>query len=146
MPLLRLPTSTAYYNGIPTIVAKTQLALDQTSGMMIWELCGDVRGDLSEYSLLAAIDRSIHTSGAPYPATALPLYLYPNPAIQEITIEQPVVSSDAFIQIIDTQGDVQWQGGLDSSRKINVSGLPQGVYILKLQSEGKTRGKRFVKM
>jgi len=41
----------AYYNGIPTIEAKTRLALDQVSGVMIWELGQDA---FNEYSLLPA--------------------------------------------------------------------------------------------
>ncbi len=38
---------TMYYNGIPTIKSKTTLALQQTGGVMIWELSQDATGDLS---------------------------------------------------------------------------------------------------
>lgn len=135
-----------YYNGIPTIVAKTQLALDQTAGVMIWELGGDVCGDLSEYSLLAAIDRTIHPLSATHsPIAALPLYLYPNPVLDEITVEQPDIPHP-FIQIIDTQGEVKWHGAMGVDRKIQVRHLPQGVYIFEMQSEGKTWIGRFIKM
>ncbi len=41
-----------YYNGIPTIQQKTQLALDQASGIMIWTLTDDAQGEMS---LLEAI-------------------------------------------------------------------------------------------
>lgn len=40
------------YNGIPTIKAKTRLAMDRGSGIMFWTLEGDVTGELS---LLEAI-------------------------------------------------------------------------------------------
>ena len=42
------------YNGLPTIERKTQLALTQASGVMIWELTQDATG---ANSLLAAIGR-----------------------------------------------------------------------------------------
>ncbi|MBQ4839322.1 glycosyl hydrolase family 18 protein [Pseudoalteromonas luteoviolacea] len=38
---------TSYYNGIPTIRAKTQLALDQAGGIMNWELSHDSQGAAS---------------------------------------------------------------------------------------------------
>lgn len=41
------------YNGIPTIRSKTQLALDEGGGIMMWELSGDATGSAS---LLSAID------------------------------------------------------------------------------------------
>ena len=36
-----------YYNGIPTIKQKTQLATEKASGIMIWQLGGDARGSKS---------------------------------------------------------------------------------------------------
>ena len=41
-----------YYNGIPTIKRKTELAKEKASGIMIWQLGGDARGSKS---LLKAI-------------------------------------------------------------------------------------------
>ena len=41
-----------YYNGIPTIESKVQLAVERTGGIMIWELGQDA---FSEYSLLNTI-------------------------------------------------------------------------------------------
>jgi hypothetical protein len=47
------------YNGIPTIKAKTRLAMQQGSGVMIWELSQDGTG---AYSLLSAIRSEIGTT------------------------------------------------------------------------------------
>lgn len=47
------------YNGIPTIKAKTRLALQEGSGVMIWELSQDATGS---NSLLAAIRSEIGTT------------------------------------------------------------------------------------
>jgi chitinase len=49
------------YNGIPTIRSKTQLALQEGSGVMIWELSQDVSG---ANSLLAAIHSQINSGGS----------------------------------------------------------------------------------
>ncbi len=46
-----------YYNNIPTIKKKTELAIKNAGGVMIWQLLGDSPG---ENSLLSAIDRVIH--------------------------------------------------------------------------------------
>lgn len=44
------------YNGIPTITAKTRLAIQRGAGVMIWEIGQDIAG---QYSLLTAIDTAI---------------------------------------------------------------------------------------
>jgi len=56
-----------YYNGIPTIQQKTQLAMDQAGGVMIWELSEDSTGATS---LLSAIYTKL-TSGNPPPPTTV---------------------------------------------------------------------------
>jgi GH18 family chitinase/chitodextrinase len=62
--------NTIYYNGIPTIKAKTTLALQRGAGVMIWQLSSDATG---AKSLLLAIDQVIKGSGtdtqAPAPAS-----------------------------------------------------------------------------
>ncbi len=49
------------YNGLPTIKAKTRLALEQGSGVMIWELSQDASG---ANSLLNAIDTEINATSS----------------------------------------------------------------------------------
>jgi GH18 family chitinase len=46
-----------YYNGIPTIRKKTELAMEKAGGIMIWQLGGDARGSKS---LLKAIYETAH--------------------------------------------------------------------------------------
>lgn len=53
---IKLLSTTVNYNGIPTIQRKTELALKQASGIMIWALNYD---SVDETSLLSAIDRRI---------------------------------------------------------------------------------------
>jgi chitinase len=45
-----------FYNGIPTIVKKTELAKAKLGGVMIWEIASDTAGDMS---LLRALDQAI---------------------------------------------------------------------------------------
>lgn len=56
------------YNGIPTIRRKTNLAFDQGSGIMIWQLAGDATGG---NSLLTAINQVVLSRGTPPPATGV---------------------------------------------------------------------------
>ena len=52
--------NTIWYNGIPTIKAKTQFVKDQgLGGVMIWSLDNDVKG---EKSLMSAIDEALKPS------------------------------------------------------------------------------------
>lgn len=50
---------TMFYNGVSTIKMKTQLALERTGGIMIWQLFQDATGD---ESLLRLINDEIQTS------------------------------------------------------------------------------------
>jgi len=56
------------YNGIPTIQAKTQLAMDQGSGVMIWDLSQDASGS---NSLLATIRTKINGGGTSTGGTSI---------------------------------------------------------------------------
>jgi chitinase len=54
--------NTIWYNGIPTIKAKTKYVLDESlAGVMIWSLDSDVKG---EHSLLNAIHETLHPAPA----------------------------------------------------------------------------------
>jgi GH18 family chitinase len=47
-----------FYNGIPTIQTKTQIAMEKAGGIMFWVLDHDAQG---EYSLVNAIYQTVHT-------------------------------------------------------------------------------------
>ena len=64
--------STIYYNGIPTIKAKTTLALQRGAGVMVWHLAADATG---AKSLLLAIDQVIKGSGTDTQAPTVPASL-----------------------------------------------------------------------
>jgi GH18 family chitinase len=49
--------ATVHYNGIPTVQAKTRMAMEQAGGVMFWTLDFDAQG---EYSLVDAIHRTVY--------------------------------------------------------------------------------------
>ena len=49
---------TYHYNGIPTVQAKTRIAMQEAGGIMFWTLDQDVQGELS---LVNAIYQTVHT-------------------------------------------------------------------------------------
>jgi GH18 family chitinase len=49
-----------FYNGIPTVQAKTSLAMTQGGGIMAWDLSQDTR--ITDLSLVSAIFSTIHTA------------------------------------------------------------------------------------
>lgn len=51
--------TTFHYNGIPTIRAKTRIAMDKANGIMFWALDHDAQGELS---LVNAIYQTAHSS------------------------------------------------------------------------------------
>ncbi len=56
-----------YFNGIITITAKTELALQQAGGVMLWELGRDA---FNEYSLLEAVSQTMRGDSTILPASA----------------------------------------------------------------------------
>ncbi|MCF8247890.1 MAG: T9SS type A sorting domain-containing protein [Saprospiraceae bacterium] len=136
-----------YYNGIPTIVAKTQLAQTETSGVMIWELGQDAFGSYAEYSLLKAIDETLHPVSGNNQALAInvsPL-LYPNPAGDFLNVMK-LPEAGCQAQVIDFQGKIRWSGDLESSTAIDLEGWPAGVYALRLRTENGVTAVSFVKI
>lgn len=49
-----------YYNGIPTITSKVQLALQKAGGVMMWQLLQDASGNLSLLHTINATIDSVH--------------------------------------------------------------------------------------
>lgn len=136
-----------YYNGIPTIKAKTALAQAETGGVMIWELGQDAFGPFSELSLLKAIDEMLHPVSAGHEAVAAiaPTLLYPNPACDFLKVARlPGVRCRA--EIIDFQGKIKWSGALESGDSIDLKGWPAGVYALRFASEHGVSAVSFVKI
>ena len=69
--------------------------------------------------------------------------VYPNPVKDNLYIDLP---TDALVRVFDMQGKLQYEAAMPSgTRMINLKGLNQGAYIVKLQFEDKVVTKRILR-
>jgi hypothetical protein len=79
-------------------------------------------------------------------AKRLDFEMSPNPASEEITIQLPVGSNDASIELYDYIGRLALSKKITlSENTIMVQGLSSGMYILKVRSGDKIGAKKFIK-
>jgi hypothetical protein len=73
--------------------------------------------------------------------------IFPNPALDILTIDLPIKNENLFISIIDLQGrELLSQSAIGSQHKIDISSYPNGIYLLEVRTEkGITTQKKFVK-
>jgi hypothetical protein len=137
-----------FYNGRPTIRSKVELAYNEVSGIMIWELGQD---SFNEYSLLSTIHTKytslgIKTSGLCGNETASSFsnsefqdntIIYPNPASDFITIKgkgldlSELKITNALGQIISIGNPVTTKDELF----FDVSKLPAGLYFIMITNK-----------
>lgn len=130
-----------YYNGIPTIQAKTQLAMEEVSGIMMWELGQDALStSLISYSLLRAIDEIAPPIVSANQPDLAHIRLYPNPASDIVW-----AAGTEHVHIWDINGKLVLETAPESG-KINVSRLKSGMYILQARVGEKLLTGRFVKL
>jgi len=125
----------AYYNGIPTIQAKTEMALEQVSGIMIWELGQD---SFDEWSLLNAIDQVVRgTVPAPTITEAAELRVFPNPFAERLVMHNEAAQGYE-LTITDSHGRAMRSNLLQpySSLEVTTTGWPAGVYFLHIRNDG----------
>ncbi len=133
-----------YYNGIPTIRAKTELALDRVSGIMIWELGQDA---FNEYSLLTTIFNTIHgTTDTEDHLLAASIRAYPNPISQHLYIDNEGPET-CTIRLSDVNGRTLQQQVLagHSTLTLDVQDLAAGFYFLQQQAGAGVRTLKLVK-
>jgi hypothetical protein len=130
-----------YYNGMPTIRAKTELALDELSGIMIWELGQD---HFSEYSLLNVISETVN--GLFSIIEELPnnnLAMVHNPFYEQIIING---EKGHVARFYDAFGHLVLESKLQNdSEAINTSRLVPGLYVLSVFSETNINSRKLIK-
>lgn len=133
-----------YYNGIPTIRQKTEYALAQLGGVMVWELGQDHFG---QYSLLDQIHDVIQSSvSSSIDLANGSIEVFPNPFDVEINLrsEGPL---EGAIQIIDIHGKEVFSAQMMSTEEqffLPESLLP-GMYTLIYRSEDLFFAKKLVR-
>ncbi len=73
--------------------------------------------------------------------------IYPNPATTEISIDMPdEINAESIFFISDAKGNSVKQGAFEKyDRRVNISSLANGIYILSIQSGTKKYSKKFLK-
>lgn len=139
---------TIYYNGMTTIWKKTKLALAQASGVMIWELSNDVKG---EHSLLKVISSTVDSVSVPALADEIKvegLNIYPNPANDQLILENPKSLHLAAANIVAMNGTVvktiKFQS-VSGEYRIDISALSKGEYICQVNSTEENFARKFIK-
>lgn len=133
-----------FWNGIPTIQAKTNLALDEVGGIMIWEIGQDAFGANAQYSLLRAIDGVVDAASVSV-SSADPsrLRIYPNPVHDRLNLDlndEPVQR----ILICDLQGKI-WLDDTSEQHTLEINTLPAGFYLVSVHSGQNVRTGKFMK-
>ncbi len=123
-----------YYNGRPTIKAKTALAKEAVSGIMIWHLTQDAFDD---FSLLKTIDEEVNDVVSTTQLNSeKTLLVYPNPFNNWLHV-QPENQNPVKIILTDGQGRQVLKKEFNGKGVIslNVQNMPQGFYCLSLINE-----------
>ncbi|NVK52301.1 MAG: T9SS type A sorting domain-containing protein [Flavobacteriaceae bacterium] len=72
--------------------------------------------------------------------------MYPNPSKDFLTVQLPSGSAKATVRVFDLSGRELKTATISSNTdKVNVANLSTGVYLLKVDSEGKIGSKQFIK-
>ncbi len=139
---------TIYYNGMPTIWKKTKLALAEVSGVMIWELSQDVKGDKSLMKVISSTVDSLETSAINLTQPG-GLKIYPNPARNELVIENLSFAQRSSVVVINILGEriktfqPEYLNG--QSTRLDISSLSKGTYICLVTSPEGNCSKLFLK-
>jgi hypothetical protein len=137
-------TGQKWWNGIPTIQAKTELAIDQVAGIMIWEIGQDAFGANIQYSLLRAIDEVVDNATLSTSVMVQnQLAIFPNPVHDRIFIHWKE-TEDYRLTITDLQGKTMLNNSFSNQeiQEINVQDFPAGMYtILAISGSGVQTGR-----
>ena len=133
-----------YYNGIPTIREKTQLAIDELAGVMMWELGQD---KFDQYSLLTNIDEVVQLNiSAITTASNITLEVFPNPFQNEISIKcSRPITGILLITNINGQQIIKREIEWETETQIIVSDVPSGMYILTIILDRQVVTKKIIK-
>ena len=130
-----------YYNGKTTIAAKTQYAIDNAGGIMIWELGQDCfdSGSLLNVIIDKMTENNMNVSAKE--TVVLELNIYPNPTENIINIKGRFTGSVSHYNLMGKQV-LSDNGAIE---RINLTSLKPGVYIIQLKNNEGSVTKTIVK-
>ncbi len=124
----------AYYNGIPTIQRKTELAMNLVSGVMIWEIGQDA---YTEYSLLNAIYETVYPPLNVEEPLSDALSVYPNPFTEELSIQNQTDNPlHLRLSAMDGRALHHFTVSAHTAHWMNTASLAPGMYVLQSVGEG----------
>lgn len=132
-----------YYNGIPTVEAKTELGMNEVGGVCLWEIGQD---HLSEFSLLNAIynKSGLNTSLASQASEAV-YRVFPNPFSNEINIETKS-SEEANVILSNSNGQILFSQRMRGDFSFQTDDLSAGFYFLRLEFSTGSQSMKLVKI
>jgi len=139
---------TIYFNGKSTIWKKTKLALVKTSGVMVWELSQDAKGENSLLKVIKQTVDSMAVMGFPIYAENQPIKIYPNPAKNHLIIEGLISEKPIKIELYDIQGSLikSYQFKQPDGRiRIKINSLNSGKYLCRITMAENLYSRMFVK-
>lgn len=133
-----------YYNGIPTIEDKTQLAIDELAGAMVWELGQD---KFDQYSLLTKIDEVVQSNISGTNLVGKNSFvLFPNPFHSELTVQfnNPATGT---LTLFDLHGNALVQQKMNQQTSISFTAkeLSSGMYTAQFKSDNRLINRKIVK-
>ena len=138
---------TIYYNGKNTIWKKTKLALSETSGVMIWELSQDAKGDNSLLKIINQTVDSLNVSSVVITDKNQEFKIYPNPAKNQLVIDNLSAGKPVKVEIFNMKGCLKLQNFRSSEGKIRIriTALNPGSYVCRITSSEGIYSKQFLK-
>jgi len=137
-----------YYNGILTIQQKTTYALQHAGGIMIWELTEDCFGNPS---LLSVIDSVVDAYNVGYfekESPEIEVELFPNPVSELLSISfKNTNGRPVLLSIHQLNGETISTHSIQKSDEVyqlDLSGLTNDMYLVKILGEDVTTTRRFV--
>lgn len=139
----------AHFQPVLNYIGRSQFADPLLDGMVDDFRVYNYALDATEVAELAGAEDEEEVLSAPGTGCLDGLRLWPVPASDVLHLRycfQELPSADATVSVLDQQGQVvmqqQFQAGI-TSRSMNVSGLPVGVYLLRCQAGAATHAGKF---
>jgi hypothetical protein len=104
------------------------------SGNNYYQIEMELSENCSELKLVSNIVNIFNGNMAIYPESITEAFIYPNPAFDKLIIEN-VQSADAILEIYNLQGKLVLNQLVGSGR-LDISGLPKGIYTVRLIDSG----------
>jgi GH18 family chitinase len=132
---------TVYYNGRTTIAAKTQYAIDNAGGIMIWEIGQDCSGSNSLLDVIVDKMAENNMNVGVKETQEIEVSVYPNPAGNVLNVSEGFVGK---VLIYNMVGELIEEAS-EYQNTIDLQALTSGLYIIHLKNNEGTATKTIVK-